>query len=205
MNKKNLENLFCFFDEIRKIYGCLIAINIARKLGDKIRDSKNDIDEYPTISLLAYTQFICNFNQIVNSLFNLYEKNKKSKSLICVLKKDLSYLKINEKFFNKPYSTNIAVLRNNLTAHLNLDEKCFKIVEKNTLSNQKVWKIFDDMYLNFKNIIKQCNLKEDSEIPEEVLMIWWNPRSEKYVDKFTDIYVSNLINSWKKIKHRDCY
>ena len=97
-----------------------------------------DIDEYPTISLLAYTQFICNFNQIVNSLFNLYEKNKKSKSLICVLKKDLSYLKIDEKFFNKPYSINIAALRNNLTAHLNLDGKCFKIVENNTLSNQKI-------------------------------------------------------------------
>jgi len=203
MDKKKLRNLFCFFDEIRKIYGCLIAINIARKLDDKIKDNENNIDEYPTIQLLAYSQFICNFNQLVNSLFNLYEKYSGGSSLISIIKKDLNYLDIDKSYFSKPYSENIAALRNNFTAHLKLDEKCFKIVEKNTLSNEKVWKIFNSMYLNFKEIIKKCNLNEKSEIPEEVIMIFWGPRNKIYVDKFTDMVVSNLINFWKENKHID--
>lgn len=203
MDKEKLEHLFVVFDEIRKVYGCLIAINIARKLSDRMRGNKNNICAYGTISLLAYTQFIANFNQIVNSLFNLYEKYNGGNSLISTIRKDLNYLNIDKSYFSKPYSVNIAVLRNNLTAHINLNEKCYKIIEKNTLSNQKVWKIFDDMWINFKNIIKKCNFKHDTEIPEEVLMIYWGPMSKKYVDNFTDIYASNLINSWKEIKEED--
>lgn len=199
MDKKKLDILFACFEEIRKIYGSLISINIACKLSNKIRikTNRNNIYEYPTISLLTNTQFVSSYSQIVNSLFNLYEKYQGGNSLISTIQKELNYLNIDRSYFSKPYSINIAALRHNFTAHINLNENCYKIIEKNTLTNQIIWEIFDDIWDNFKSIIGCCNFKANTEIPEEVLMIYWWPNNKKYVNKFTDKYVSNLINFFK--------
>ena len=162
------------FAEIKILYAAMINMIISRKI--ILYSSKENNTKQTKFTLFLVEQLhYYSHDQLINSLFNLYERNDSNPSFFGQLKNKLDQisLNINKKYFERTYypeaeysyadgmwvrkapkgfppflhPLNVALMRNKETAHRDIKDKHLKSLKSQIEKSQRIFTALDAYFI----------------------------------------------------------